>query len=105
MKQLKQLYTFNENMHLWDNFKYVMLAIVLWNIIVFLIYGYDKKKSIKNQYRVSENKLLTYAFLMGGIGAFSAMEFFHHKTKKWKFRILVPIAIVFNILFFLAMIR
>lgn len=104
LKQLKQFYTFNENVNHWDNFKYVMLAIVIWNIIVFFIYGYDKRKSTKNQFRISENKLLSYAFIMGGIGALSAMEFFHHKTKKWKFRILVPISVLFNILLFMCMI-
>jgi uncharacterized membrane protein YsdA (DUF1294 family) len=102
---LKEFYTFNEEVNIWDNFKYVMLAIVIWNVVVFLIYGYDKRKSIKNQFRVSENKLITYAFLMGGIGAMAGMEFFHHKTKKWKFRVLIPIAIVVNIFFFIQMIR
>ena len=102
---LKEFYTFNKDINIWDNFKYVMLAIIIWNVIVFFIYGYDKRKSIKNQFRVSENKLLTYAFLMGGIGAMAGMEFFHHKTKKWKFRVLVPIAIIVNIVFFIGMIR
>lgn len=102
---LKEFYTFNKDINIWDNFKYVMLAIIIWNVIVFFIYGYDKRKSIKNQFRVSENKLLTYAFLMGGIGSMAGMEFFHHKTKKWKFRVLVPIAIIVNIVFFIGMIR
>lgn len=105
LDKLKELYTFNGDVHLWDNFKYVMLIILVWNIIVFLLYGYDKKKSTKHQFRISENKLISYAFIMGGIGALVGMEFFRHKTKKWKFRILIPIAIVVNTLFFIAMIR
>ena len=38
------------------------------------------------------------AFLMGGIGGLLGSSVFHHKSKKMKFRILLPIAVVFNVL-------
>jgi uncharacterized membrane protein YsdA (DUF1294 family) len=35
---------------------------------------------------------------MGAAGAITGMEVFHHKTKKTKFKILVPLALLFNII-------
>jgi uncharacterized membrane protein YsdA (DUF1294 family) len=78
-------------------FHYVALAIVLWNIITFALYGADKHKARKNKWRVSETALIFCAFLMGGIGALLGMRVFRHKTKHLKFRVLVPLAVVVNI--------
>ena len=38
--------------------------------------------------------LIGIAFVGGAFGAFAGMTVFHHKTRKMKFRILVPIAII-----------
>ena len=68
--------------------KYYLLII---NIITFIIYGIDKYKSIKHKYRISEATLIILAIIGGSIGAFFGMIVFHHKTKKKKFTILIPI--------------
>lgn len=68
--------------------KYYLLII---NIITFIIYGIDKQKSKKNKYRISEATLIILAILGGSLGAFFGMITFHHKTKKKKFIILIPI--------------
>ena len=39
---------------------------------------------------ISETNLLLAAFCFGSLGAFLGMKHYHHKTKHWKFRILVP---------------
>ena len=67
-----------------------------WNGIVCLLYGIDKYKAIKNQWRISEKLLIGLAFLMGGLGAFFGMLLFRHKTKQLKFKILVPLALLLN---------
>lgn len=69
----------------------------LWNVIIFLLYGIDKYKAVKNKWRISEKTLLGCAVLMGGIGATLGMEIFRHKTKKPLFRLGVPAAVVLNI--------
>ena len=76
----------------------ITLAIVyvVWNLIVFFMYGVDKFKAKKNLWRISENALITAAFLMGGVGAAFGMNKFRHKTKHLKFRICIPLAVVFN---------
>ena len=71
--------------------RYYLLTI---NIITFIIYGIDKYKSIKNKYRISENTLIILPILGGPIGAIFGMITFHHKTKKIKFIILIPMILL-----------
>ncbi len=77
--------------------KDLLIVIAVWNIVVFFMYGADKLKAIKGSWRISEQTLITSAFLFGGIGALFGMFVFRHKTKHLKFRILLPIALIFNI--------
>lgn len=65
--------------------------LLIINIITFIIYGIDKYKSIKHKYRISEATLIILAILGGSLGAFFGMIVFHHKTKKKKFTILIPV--------------
>ena len=77
--------------------KYLIYMLVIWNIITFLEFGIDKWKSIHKKWRISEKTLILSAFLMGGLGGLFGMTVFHHKTKHIKFKILIPLAVVFNI--------
>ena len=70
---------------------YYLLTI---NIITFIIYGIDKYKSIKHKYRISESTLIILAILGGALGALSGIIIFHHKTKKKKFIITIPIILL-----------
>lgn len=76
---------------------YAILIVTLWNTVTFIIYGVDKRKAIKGKRRISENALLLCAFLMGGIGALLGMGVFRHKTRHWKFKIYVPLAVLLNV--------
>lgn len=76
---------------------YVYAAIALWNLVVFAIYGIDKRRARKGGRRISESALLFFAFAMGAVGAFIAMQVFRHKTRHIKFKILVPLAVIVNI--------
>ena len=76
--------------------EYILAALLVWNIIVFFLYGADKRRAKKNKWRVSEKALLLCAFLMGGVGALAGMSVLRHKTRHWKFRIGVPAALIFN---------
>ena len=71
---------------------------IIINIISFLITGIDKLLAITNKRRISEKTLLTLAFLGGSIGTFISMFLFHHKTKKIKFKILIPLFIIMQII-------
>lgn len=61
------------------------------NVAAFLLYGVDKKRAIKGQWRISEKTLLGVAAIGGSLGALLGMYCFRHKTKHWRFRILLPL--------------
>jgi uncharacterized membrane protein YsdA (DUF1294 family) len=74
------------------------IVLLVWNLFTFLVMGLDKRKAIKGRRRISESSLLALAFLLGAPGILAAMLVFRHKTKKALFLILVPLAILENIL-------
>ena len=80
-----------------DYIDYIVYAVFVWNLIVFTLYGMDKRKAKKKKWRISEKGLILPAFFMGSVGALFGMWFFRHKTQHWKFKILLPLAFIFNI--------
>ena len=67
------------------------------NIATFLLYGIDKYKAKKNQWRISEATLLTMATIGGSIGAWAGMRLWHHKTMHKKFKYGIPVIIIMQI--------
>ena len=68
-----------------------VLYVMIINSVAMLLYYLDKKYAVKKKNRISENNLLLFGALGGSIGSAFGMLFFRHKTKHWKFRILVPL--------------
>ncbi len=62
------------------------LALLIWNVMVFLIYGIDKSKARRGAWRIPEKILLILALTCGGFGAWLAGITFHHKTRKRYFK-------------------
>jgi len=73
---------------------YLIYYLTFINIIAIIVYGVDKRKAIKNQWRIKESVLLLFSLVGGGIGSLFGMYFFHHKTQKKKFTFGVPILTV-----------
>ncbi|NLK96878.1 MAG: DUF1294 domain-containing protein [Epulopiscium sp.] len=69
---------------------YILTILLFINAISWASFGIDKRKALKNQWRISEKALLLLSFF-GPFGAFLGMKFFHHKTKKLKFKLLIPL--------------
>lgn len=63
-----------------------LMVIALWNGMVFLTYGLDKRKAIQNRWRIPEKVLLLESWLLGGFGALLGGHLFHHKVRKWYFQ-------------------
>ena len=59
---------------------------------------FDKRQAIKKKYRIPETSLIIISFIGGGAGTLLGMIMAHHKTKKIKFIILIPISILITIL-------
>ena len=64
----------------------ITFALLIWNLLIFMIYGIDKSKAKRGAWRIPEKYLLSFAFLCGGFGAWLAGVTFHHKTRKWYFK-------------------
>lgn len=71
---------------------YVYLLII--NITAFVIYGADKNRARRGQWRVPEKSLILLAALGGSCGAFAGMHLFRHKTKKPLFYIGIPVILL-----------
>ena len=80
-----------------DVYLVLILVYVFWNIMTFFLMGLDKFKSERGHWRISEQTLLTYAFILGGIGSWAGSYVFRHKSRKAKFRILLPLSVVVNL--------
>lgn len=76
---------------------YIVLLLMVINVVAFFMYGMDKRRAVKHQWRISEAALLGIAFCGGSVGALLGMKIFHHKTKHWKFKILVPLFLLLHI--------
>lgn len=74
----------------------LLLIIIIWNIITFFLMKIDKSRAIKGKRRISERTLFFSAFFLGGLGIYMGMYTFRHKTQHWSFKILIPLAILFN---------
>jgi len=69
----------------------VVSYLIIINLIVFVLYGVDKKRAIRNKHRIRESALLWIARLGGAIGSWLGIKIFRHKTKHTKFRVIVPL--------------
>jgi len=78
--------------------KYLLIIYIVWNIIVYAVYGIDKYRAKKDIWRIPEKTLMLMALCMGGVGAYVGMQSFRHKTKHKLFKFGVPVCIVLNLL-------
>ena len=80
------------------------LFLIVLNVCTFVTAGVDKRRAIRQQWRISERMLLTLAFFGGALGLYVAMKVFRHKTRKATFRYFVPIVLIVQIfVYFLLM--
>ena len=63
----------------------IIIAVIL-NVVVFFMYGADKKKAKRGEWRTPE-KTLILGGLIASWGAILGMHYFRHKTNKPKFKL------------------
>lgn len=76
----------------------LLFYLVTINAQGFLIMLADKEKAKKRLWRVPEATLLTVAALGGSIGCLAGMKVFHHKTRKPKFYIGIPVILALQLI-------
>lgn len=74
--------------------RYFILYLILINAAAFILYGIDKKRAREGRWRIPEKILFGMAVIGGGAGALAGMSFFHHKTRKPRFYIGVPLLLL-----------
>ena len=79
----------------------IIIYIIIINLFTFFMMWLDKRKAKKGKWRISENTLLIFVLLGGGIGGIAGMYIFHHKTQKMKFVIGFPVILICQILLIL----
>ena len=81
----------------------LLFYIIGINVITFIVYGIDKRKARKGQWRIPESTLLLLAIVGGSIGAWWGMKAWHHKTlhKKFKYGLPLLIALQIALMFYL----
>jgi len=81
-----------------------MLARVI--LIIYLLFvtflgiasmASDKIRAMEHRFRIPESVLITIAVIGGSIGSILGMVLFHHKTRKAKFRIGLPVILAVQI--------
>ena len=68
----------------------LLLAPAVWllalNLVSFALFGVDKRRARRGEWRVPERTLFLTALLGGSLGAVCGMCAFRHKTRHWYFR-------------------
>ena len=65
-------------------------GLILVNVVGFAVCAADKRAAIRNKRRVRESTLFLLALFGGAAGVYISMMIFRHKTRKMKFKVLIP---------------
>lgn len=77
--------------------KIILIYYLAINIVLFFAMAIDKAKAKKGKWRIPESTLFIMSLLGGAIGGFAAMYIFHHKNRKWSFRIIFALSLILHI--------
>lgn len=77
---------------------YVLFYLICVNMLAFTLFGMDKSRAVRRQWRIPEKTLLLTALIGGSLGAEAGMLCFRHKTKHARFRIGIPAVIIVQLL-------
>ncbi|EGT3964361.1 DUF1294 domain-containing protein, partial [Clostridioides difficile] len=64
---------------------FILIYFIVINSIAFFSMYIDKKRAIRNEWRIKEATLMSIAVIGGSIGSMIGMYSFRHKTKHIKF--------------------
>ena len=67
------------------------------NLAAFAAFGIDKWKAVRHRWRIPEATLLGLSLIGGALGGLAGMRLFHHKTRKARFFVGVPVMLVLQL--------
>ena len=75
----------------------IVSYLVMMNAVGLAVMGLDKKKAIRNEWRIPEKTLFLVSIIGGSIGTLAGMYLFRHKTKHWYFVVGMPAILIAHI--------
>jgi len=84
-------------------FPVLLSVLLILNLVAFAMMGIDKRKAVRDVRRISEKALLTACGLFAAPGGLIGMYVFHHKTRKLKFKLGVPLMLIAQAAIFIAL--
>ena len=85
--------------------QFLLFYLTTINVATFFLFGIDKWKAIRSQWRIAEATLLGLAVMGGSLGAWSGMRIWHHKTRHKKFKYGIPFILLIQIAIVLTMVH
>ena len=68
--------------------------LLLMNIVGLYVMYSDKRRAIKQRFRIPERTLFIVSLFGGSIGTWAGMYLFRHKTKHWYFVVGMPLILL-----------
>ncbi len=85
--------------------KFYLVYLALFSIVAFVLYAVDKRRAARHKWRISEGTLLGVSFVGGSVGGLLAMQLVRHKTKHWYFYVVNFLALAWQIVLLLYLIK
>ena len=85
--------------------QFLLFYLTTINVATFFLFGIDKWKAKRSQWRIAEATLLGLAVMCGSLGAWSGMRIWHHKTRHKKFKYGIPFILLIQIAIVLTMVH
>lgn len=86
----------------------IILCIIIYLVIINIISAYvtlaDKKRAVRNKWRISERTLILLALFGGAFSEYITMRKIHHKSKHKKFMIGLPLILFAHIILIILLI-
>ena len=75
----------------------VLFYLAAVNLVTFAAFGIDKWKAVRHRWRIPEATLLGLSLIGGALGGLAGMRLFHHKTRKARFFVGVPVMLALQL--------
>lgn len=69
----------------------LLCYLVAVDLVAFILFGIDKRRARKHQWRIPERRLFALALAGGSLGALAGMYVFRHKTRHRLFSWGIPL--------------
>jgi len=74
--------------------KIIWIYVLLINVWTFYVFGIDKRRALRNKWRIPEKNLFLFSLLGGAAGGLLGMLMFRHKIRKWYFTLGIPAILI-----------